>query len=86
VPVRRRLGKFLLYAVSAIAVVTAAGALLITSSVDGAVRGRIYASPGAAPSTPLALVLGAEVYANGRPSPALVNRLIRVSSSFEPGR
>jgi vancomycin permeability regulator SanA len=49
-------------------------AALVTSSVDGAVRGRIYASPADAPSTPLALVLGAEVYANGNPSPALVNR------------
>jgi vancomycin permeability regulator SanA len=47
----------------------------VTSSVDGAVRGRIFASPAEAPSTPLALVLGAEVYANGYPSPALVNRL-----------
>ena len=85
-PVGRRLGKSLLYAVSAIAVVTVAGALLITSSVDGAVRGRIYASPGAAPSTPLALVLGAEVYANGRPSPALVNRLDTSIQLFRAGK
>jgi vancomycin permeability regulator SanA len=50
-------------------------AAFVTSSVDGAVRGRIYARPADAPSTPIALVLGAEVYANGYPSPALVNRL-----------
>lgn len=47
----------------------------MTSSVDNVVRGRIYASPADAPSRPAALVLGAEVYANGNPSPALVNRL-----------
>jgi hypothetical protein len=41
--------------------VIVAAAAFVTSSVDGAVRGRIYASPADAPFTPLALVLGAEV-------------------------
>ena len=85
-PVRRRLGKFLLYAVSATAAVTAAGALLITSAVDGAVHGRIYANPGDTPSPPLALVLGAEVYPNGHPSPALVNRLDTSIQLFRTGK
>ena len=72
---KRRFAKFLLSAVGAGAAVTAGAGLLITSSVDSAVRGRIYAKPGNAPSSPVALVLGAEVYSNGYPSPALVNRL-----------
>jgi vancomycin permeability regulator SanA len=69
-----------------VAVLSVASALLITSSVDGAVRGRIYANPGEAPSTPLALVLGAEVYPNGHPSPALVNRLDTSIQLFREGK
>ena len=85
-PSRRRLGKFLVYAVVGVAVLSVASVLLITSTVDGAVRGRIYASPGDAPSAPLALVLGAEVYANGDPSPALVNRLDTSIQLFREGK
>jgi vancomycin permeability regulator SanA len=80
------LGKFLVYAVVGVAVLSVASALLITSSVDGAVRGRIYANPGEAPSAPLALVLGAEVYPNGHPSPALVNRLDTGIQLFREGK
>jgi vancomycin permeability regulator SanA len=58
----------------------------VTASVDAAVRGRIYASPRDAPSTPLALVLGAEVYANGYPSPALVNRLDTAIQLYRAGK
>jgi vancomycin permeability regulator SanA len=86
VPRTRRLVKFLVYAVIGVAVLSVASALLITSSVDGAVRGRIYANPGEAPSTPLALVLGAEVYPNGHPSPALVNRLDTSIQLFREGK
>jgi vancomycin permeability regulator SanA len=75
VPGTRRVRKLLLYFLGSVALVIVGTAALVTSSVDSAVRGRIYASPASAPSTPLALVLGAEVYANGHPSPALVNRL-----------
>ena len=64
----------MLSGLGAVAFIMVGAAALVTSSVDGAVRGRIYASPANAPSTPIALVLGAEVYANGNPSPALVNR------------
>jgi vancomycin permeability regulator SanA len=85
VPGKRRRRKFLLYALVAVVAVTT-GAVLITSSVDDAVRGRIYASPGNAPSTPVALVLGAEVYANGNPSPALVNRLDASIQLFRAGK
>ncbi len=85
-PSTRRLGKFLVYAVVGVAVLSVASALLITSTVDGAVRGRIYVSPGDAPSAPLALVLGAEVYPNGHPSPALVNRLDTSIQLFREGK
>jgi vancomycin permeability regulator SanA len=85
VPAKRRLRRFLLYAFGAVAAASAGAALLITSSVDGAVRGRIYASPAEAPSTPVALVLGAQVYANGQPSPALVNRLDTGIQLFRAG-
>ena len=61
-------------------------AALVTSSVDAAVRGRIYASPANAPSTPVALVLGAELYANGNPSPALVNRLDTSIQLYRSGK
>jgi vancomycin permeability regulator SanA len=86
VPSTRRLGKFLVCAVFGVAVLSVASALLITSIVDGTVRGRIYASPGDAPSAPLALVLGAEVYPNGHPSPALVNRLDTSIQLFREGK
>jgi vancomycin permeability regulator SanA len=61
-------------------------AALVTSSVDSAVRGRIYSSPGDAASAPLALVLGAEVYANGYPSPALDNRLDTSIQLYRAGK
>src|ERR1700737_1947914 len=61
-------------------------AALVTSSVDSAVRGRIYTRPASAPSSPLALVLGAEVYANGHPSPALVNRLDTSIELYRSGK
>jgi vancomycin permeability regulator SanA len=75
-----------LYAVAALVVAITAGAWLITSAVDGTVRGRIYTSPGDAPSALLALVLGAEVYANGNPSRALVNRLDTSIQLFRTGK
>lgn len=37
--------------------------------------GHLYADANAAPSAPVTLILGAEVYADGRPSPALESRL-----------
>jgi vancomycin permeability regulator SanA len=72
---KRRLRKRLLYSLGLVALLILGAAALVTSSVDRAVHGRIYSSPADAPYAPLALVLGAEVYANGHPSPALVNRL-----------
>jgi SanA protein len=83
---RRRLTKLVLVSLGAVAVVTVGAAAFVTSSVDSAVRGRIYASPSDAPSVPLALVLGAEVYANGHPSPALVNRLDTAIQLYRSGK
>ena len=82
----RRLARLLLYGLGAIGLVLVGAAALVTSSVDSAVRGRIYASPANVPSTPLALVLGAEVYANGYPSPALVNRLDTAIQLYRAGK
>jgi vancomycin permeability regulator SanA len=86
VPGRRRLTRLILYGLGAVALLIVAAAALVTSSVDNAVRGRIYASPADAPSGLLALVLGAEVYANGNPSPALVNRLDTSIKLYRAGK
>ena len=82
----RRLTKLVLSGLGAVALVMVGAAALVTSSVDGAVRGRIYASPANAPSRPVALVLGAEVYANGNPSPALVKRLDTSIELYRSGK
>ena len=78
--------KLLLYGLGAVALAIVGAAALVTSSVDGAVRGRIYTSAADAPSAPLALVLGAEVYRNGYPSPALVNRLDTSIQLYRAGK
>lgn len=49
--------------------------LFIDLSVRAELFGHLYAGPDDAPSAPVVLVLGAEVYADGRPSPALASRL-----------
>ncbi len=49
--------------------------LLINISVRAELLGHLYAGPADAPHAPVTLVLGAEVYADGRPSPALQSRL-----------
>jgi vancomycin permeability regulator SanA len=62
----------------AIGLLIAAG-LLFLLAVDVSIRvellGHLYPDAQSAPSAPLALILGAEVYADGRPSPALSSRL-----------
>ena len=56
-----------------------AAALLVLLAIAVSVRiellGHLYPDAASAPTAPVALVLGAEVYADGRPSPALANRL-----------
>lgn len=59
--------------------VLACAALVALLAIDVTVRlallGHLYADPDAAPAAPVTLVLGAEVYPDGRPSPALGSRL-----------
>jgi vancomycin permeability regulator SanA len=56
-----------------------AAALLLLLAIAISIRvellGHLYSDAASAPITPVALILGAEVYADGRPSPALANRL-----------
>jgi vancomycin permeability regulator SanA len=49
--------------------------LLIAISIRIEIFGHLFADAASAPNAPVALILGAEVYADGRPSPALANRL-----------
>jgi len=49
--------------------------IAIAISVRVELLGHLFADAASAPDAPAALVLGAEVYADGRPSPALANRL-----------
>jgi vancomycin permeability regulator SanA len=49
--------------------------LAIAVSIRVEVLGHLYADAASAPVAPVALILGAEVYPDGRPSPALANRL-----------
>lgn len=49
--------------------------LTIAISIRVELLGHLYPDAASAPTTPVALILGAEVYADGRPSPALANRL-----------
>src|SRR5688572_5715719 len=51
------------------------GLLVVAISIRVELLGHLHADPAGAPTTPVALILGAEVYADGRPSPALANRL-----------
>ena len=51
------------------------GLLVIAMSIRVELIGHLHADPADAPTMPVALILGAEVYADGRPSPALANRL-----------
>jgi vancomycin permeability regulator SanA len=53
--------------------------LLVLLAIDISIRvellGHLFPDAASAPTAPVALILGAEVYADGRPSPALANRL-----------
>jgi vancomycin permeability regulator SanA len=49
--------------------------LVIAISIRVELLGHLYADAASAPTAPVALILGAEVYADERPSPALANRL-----------
>lgn len=66
--------RYGLIAAEALCVVLGA-LLLIDISVRAELLGHLYAGPADAPHAPITLVLGAEVYPDGRPSPALASRL-----------
>ena len=67
----RRYGLFSAAALCLVLVVL----LIIDISVRAELLGHLFAGPADAPNAPVTLVLGAEVYADGRPSPALQSRL-----------
>ncbi len=69
----RRLGK--LQALGVLVAIALLALLAIAVSIRVELLGHLYADATSAPTAPLALILGAEVYADGRPSPALANRL-----------
>jgi vancomycin permeability regulator SanA len=70
----RNIGSWL----RALGVVVATG-LIVLLAIDVSIRleliGHLYRDAESAPTAPVALILGAEVYADGRPSPALSSRL-----------
>ena len=64
-----------LRALGVIAVAGLVALLAIDISIRAELLGHLYPDAESAPTTPVALILGAEVYSDGRPSPALANRL-----------
>ncbi len=65
-----------------------AGATLVAGSVGfvrAAASGHLY-SPGDVPPAPVALVLGAQVYPNGTPSPFLAGRLDLAKQLYDAGK
>jgi vancomycin permeability regulator SanA len=69
-----------------IACVVLAALLAIDVVVRIALIGHLYADATSAPSAPVAIVLGAEVYPDGRPSPALQSRLDVAIELLERGK
>src|SRR4051812_33452189 len=67
-----------------------AAVLVALLAIDIDVRvellGHLYADAASAPSAPVTLVLGAEVYTDGRPSPALQSRLDVAIALLASGR
>ena len=70
--------------------VVACAVLLALLAIDVIVRatllGHLYADADAAPSAAVTIVLGAEVYPDGRPSPALESRLDVAIALLERGK
>jgi vancomycin permeability regulator SanA len=60
--------------------------LLIAIDVRLMLIGHLYANAEAAPAAPVTLVLGAEVYPDGRPSPALESRLDVAIALLQSGK
>lgn len=79
---RARLGL----ALAGLAIVIAGAYLAINHAVDLEVEGRLHDRVEAVPAADLALVPAAEVYGNGRPSPALASRLDGAIDLYRAGR
>jgi vancomycin permeability regulator SanA len=60
--------------------------LAIDIAVRTALLGHLYADAASAPNAPITIVLGAEVYPDGRPSPALQSRLDVAIELLERGK
>jgi vancomycin permeability regulator SanA len=60
--------------------------LFVDLSVRAALLGHLYSDAAAAPSAPVTMVLGAEVYPDGRPSPALQARLDVALELYRTGK
>jgi vancomycin permeability regulator SanA len=71
----RARGRTLLLGLGVIIALGLAALLAIDVSVRVALFGHLYRDAASAPAAPVTLVLGAEVYPDGRPSPALQSRL-----------
>src|SRR5436309_12101091 len=71
---------------AAVACVVLATLLVIDVAVRVALLGHLYADAASAPSAPVTIVLGAEVYADGRLSPALQSRLDVAIALLEHGK
>jgi len=71
---------------AAVACVVLATLLVIDVAVRVTLFGHLYADAASAPSAPVTIVLGAEVYADGRPSPALQSRLDVAIELLEHGK
>src|SRR4051812_34296935 len=74
-PYRSRVRRNIAFAAAAALAVALLALLLIAIDVRVALLGHLYADVASAPASPITLVLGAEVYPDGRPSPALESRL-----------
>ena len=72
--------------VAVVACVALAALLAIDVAVRSTLAGHLYADAAAAPHAPITIVLGAEVYPDGRPSPALASRLDVAVELIETGK
>ena len=72
--------------IAVVACIALAALLAIDIAIRAALAGHLYPDASAAPHAPITIVLGAEVYADGRPSPALASRLDVAIDLIESGK
>lgn len=83
---RRRVLAVLFAAAPVLAGACALAAVLANRHVVAYARGSLYQHAGEVPSAYTAIVLGARVYPDGRPSPALEDRLASALELYQSGR